>query len=158
MAVALIVGAIRSTVESTDDPAAVLSALNRRLHGRLRGGFATCLAMRLDAKGACLVANAGHLPPFLNGKEVELPPALPLGLMEEAEFEPMQLQLVRGDRLTLFTDGLLEARNAAGELFGFERIADLLARPREALEVVEAAQRFGQDDDITVLILTAAGT
>jgi len=157
MAVALIVGAIRSTVEMTQDPAAVLAALNRRLHGRLRGGFATCLALRLDADGRCVIANAGHLPPFLNGKEVELPPALPLGLMEAAEYEPLHLQMDRGDRLTLYTDGLLEARNAAGELFGFERIAELLARPREAHEVAEAAQRFGQDDDITVLSLTLVG-
>ena len=110
--------------------------------------------MSLDARGACVIANAGHLPPFLNGKEVELPPALPLGLMEVAEYEPMHLQMARGDRLTLYTDGLLEARNPAGELFGFERIADLLTHTRDAQEIAEAAQQFGQDDDITVLSLT----
>jgi hypothetical protein len=154
MAVALIVGAIRSTVETTDDPAAVLAALNRRLHGRLRGGFATCLALRLDAKGVCLIANAGHLPPFLDGKEVALIPALPLGMMEEMEFESTQLHMAPGDRLTLYTDGLLEARNPAGELFGFERIADLLGHSPEAQEIAEAALRFGQEDDITVLTLT----
>jgi hypothetical protein len=154
MAVALTVGAIRSTVEVNDDPAAVLAALNRRLHGRLRGGFATCLAMRLDAAGKCLIANAGHLPPFLNGREVDLPPALPLGLVEDLDVESMELQLAAGDRLTLYTDGLLEARNAAGELFGFKRIGDFLAYPRNAAEVADAAQRFGQEDDITVLTLT----
>jgi hypothetical protein len=157
MAVAMIVGAIRSTVETTDDPAGVLAALNRRLHGRLRGGFATCLAMRLDADGTCLIANAGHLPPFLNGREVTLPPALPLGMMEVMEFEPMLVQMACGERLTLYTDGLLEARNAAGELFGFKRIGELLAQPRDAQEIAEAAQQFGQDDDITVLTLTVTG-
>jgi Stage II sporulation protein E (SpoIIE) len=155
MAVAMIVGAIRSTVETTDDPAAVLSALNRRVHGRLRGGFATCLALRLDAMGTCLIANAGHLPPFLNGQEVALPPALPLGVIPDLEVESLQLHMACGDRLTLYTDGLLEARNAAGELFGFKRIGDLLAHPRDAQEIAEAAQRFGQEDDITVLSLTA---
>jgi hypothetical protein len=155
MAVALIVGALRSTVESTDSPAALLAALNRRLHGRLRGGFATCLVLRLNAQGKCLIANAGHLPPFLNGQEVALPPALPLGIMEHLEFESMPLHMAAGDRLTLYTDGLLEARNLAGELFGFQRIADLLARPRNAQEIAEAAQQFGQEDDITVLSLTA---
>jgi serine phosphatase RsbU (regulator of sigma subunit) len=131
--------------------------LNRRLHGRLRGGFATCLAMRLDADGTCLIANAGHLPPFLNGREVTLPPALPLGMMEVMEFEPMLVQMACGERLTLYTDGLLEARNAAGELFGFKRIGELLAQPRDAQEIAEAAQQFGQDDDITVLTLTVTG-
>jgi Stage II sporulation protein E (SpoIIE) len=153
MAVAMIVGAIRSTVETTNDPAVVLSALNRRIEGRLRGGFATCLAMHLDAQGRCVVANAGHLPPYLNGHEVTLPAALPLGMIEDLEFESMQLQMARGERLTLYTDGLLEARNVAGELFGFKRIADLLTQPRDAQEIAEAAQAFGQEDDITVLSL-----
>ena len=157
MTVALIVGSIRSTVETTDDPAAMLAALNRRLHGRLRSGFATCLVLRLDAEGRCLVANAGHLPPFLNGEEVPLPPALPLGLVPDAEYEPTEVGMGSGDRLTLYTDGLLEARNVAGELFGFRRIAEFLATPRDAKEIAEAAQQFGQDDDITVLTLTFAG-
>ena len=52
MTVALLVGAIRSAVEITTDPAEILSGLNRRLHGRLRHGFATCLVIRLDGKGA----------------------------------------------------------------------------------------------------------
>ena len=157
MTVALIVGSIRSTVETTDDPAAMLSALNRRLHGRLRSGFATCLVLRLDAEGRCRVANAGHLPPFLNGEELPLPPALPLGLVPDAEYEPFEVSMGSGDRLTLYTDGLLEARNVAGELFGFTRIAEFLATPRDAKEIAEAAQQFGQDDDITVLTLTFAG-
>jgi len=140
-----------------DDPAAVLAALNRRLHGRLRGGFATCLVLRLDAAGKCRIANAGHLPPFLNGREVDLPPALPLGLAEDLDFDSMELQMAVADRLTLYTDGLLEARNAAGELFGFARIAAFLDSPRDASEVADAAQQFGQEDDITVLSLTVIG-
>ncbi len=157
MTVSLIVGSIRSTVETTDDPAAMLAALNRRLHGRLRSGFATCLVLRLDVEGRCLIANAGHLPPFLNGEEVPLPPALPLGLVPDAEYAPIEMTMGSADRLTLYTDGLLEARNGAGELFGFTRIAEFLATPRDAKEIAEAAQRFGQDDDITVLTLTFVG-
>ena len=157
MTVALIVGSIRSTVETTNEPGAMLAALNRRLHGRLRSGFATCLVLRLDAEGRCLVANAGRLPPFLNGEEVPLPPALPLGLVPDAEYEPIEVSMGSGDRLTLYTDGLLEARNVAGELFGFTRIAEFLATPRDAGEIAEAAQQFGQDDDFTVLTLTFAG-
>jgi serine phosphatase RsbU (regulator of sigma subunit) len=151
--VALIVGALRSIVEMTTGPGEILSALNRRLYGRLRHGFATCLVLRLGSDGACVLANAGHLPPFVNGLEVELPNALPLGLLPEAEYESCEIQMNPGDGLTLYTDGLLEARNAEGDLFGFSRIAELLAEPLGAGQVADAAQRFGQEDDITVLTL-----
>jgi hypothetical protein len=155
MAVAMIVGAIHSTAEMTDDPATMLWALNRRLHGRLRGGFATCLALRMDASGRCSIANAGHLPPFLNGAEVAVLPALPLGLTPDADYEQSELQIASGDQLTLYTDGLLEARNGAGELFGFARIAEIARLSAEA--IADAAQAFGQDDDITVLTVARAG-
>jgi len=153
MTVALIVGAIRCIVETTSEPAPVLAALNRRLHGRLRNGFATCLVLRLDAGGACTIANAGHPAPFVDGRELQLASALPLGILPEAEYEAAEFQLRPGDRLTLFTDGLLEARNGAGELFGFARVAELLANPADAGRIADAAQRFGQDDDITILTM-----
>jgi hypothetical protein len=156
MAVAMIVGAIRSTAEATDDPGTILAALNRRLHGRLRGGFATCLAMRIDAEGRCTIANAGHLPPFLNGEEVAILPSLPLGLAPTMEYECSELRMASGDQLMLYTDGLLEARNADGDLFGFTRIAAIAAQSAEA--IADAAQAFGQDDDITVLTITFAGS
>jgi len=55
-------------------------------------------------------------------------------------------------RLTLLTDGVVEARSKSGELFGFERTASISNQPAEAIAF--AAQRFGQDDDITVLTIT----
>src|SRR6185437_5088897 len=149
MTVALIVGALRSIVEMTSDPAQILAALNRRLHGRLRNGFATCLVLRLEGDGECVVANAGHLPPYVNGDELEVPSALPLGLLAEEEYERRRFRMAPGDRLTLYTDGLLEARNSAGELFGFSRIADLLGQAPDARDIADVAQQFGQEDDIT---------
>jgi hypothetical protein len=154
MTVSLIVGALRSLVETTEDPAEILSGLNRRLYGRLRGGFVTCLVLRLGAEGECVMASAGHLAPFLNGDEITVPPALPLGLIPEEEFEKATASLGIGDRLTLYTDGLLEARNAAGELFGFRRVAELVAGTPDAREAAESGIRFGQDDDITVVTAT----
>ena len=151
MTVALIVGAIRSTIEMTEEPAAILSALNRRLHGRLHNGFATCQVVKMERGGVGVVANAGHLPPYFNDTEMRLPPALPLGIVAEAEYDELPFRLSGTDRLTLYTDGLLEARNPAGELFGFARIAELLAGTGDAERVADAAQQFGQDDDITVL-------
>ena len=157
MTVALIVGALRSLAETTEDAAEILEGLNRRLIGRLPGGFVTCLVVWLDANGECVMANAGHLAPFLNGDEVSLPAALPLGIVADAAYETTVVRLGVGDRLTLYTDGLVEARNAAGELFGFARVAELMAAGPDAGAAAEAAVRFGQEDDVTVLSLCYVG-
>lgn len=102
------------------------------------------------------MANAGHLPPYLNTEELQSPPALPLGIVPAAEYDEVRFQLTEIDRLTLYTDGLLEARNAAGELFGFARIAELLGSTGDADKIADTAQQFGQDDDITVLTVAMA--
>ena len=154
MTVSLIVGAVRTFVESTDDPAKILAGLNRRLHGRLKNGFATCLVLRFDPEGNCVLADAGHLAPFLNRDDMSLPDALPLGLDPDATYEKTAFRLAVGDRLTLYTDGLLEARNRTGEIFGFERLHALMATMPDARQATEVAVAFGQDDDITVLTLT----
>jgi hypothetical protein len=155
MAVSLIVGTLRTLAETTSSPAAVLAGLNRRLVGRLSGGFATCVALRLEANGCSVAACAGHNAPVLNGKEMQVPGALPLGIVPDADYTEMPAQLVPGDYLALCTDGLLEARGGSGELFGFERVAELFQKKPSAMEACDAALRFGQEDDITVLTLTA---
>jgi Stage II sporulation protein E (SpoIIE) len=154
MTVSLIVGAVRAVVETFDDPAEILAILNRRLQGRLQDGFATCLVLRLDAEGECVLANAGHPSPFLNRNELSSPGALPLGLDLTTEYEQIHFHLAIGARLTLYTDGLLEARNASGELFSFERLRALIATEPDAKQATDAAVAFGQDDDITVITLT----
>jgi serine phosphatase RsbU (regulator of sigma subunit) len=154
MTVSLIVGTIRTLAETISSPAEMLVGLNRRLEGRLQGGFATCIALRMEASGNCLLASAGHPAPYLNGKEVVLPGALPLGLNATASYEETSLRLNVGDHFVLYTDGLLEARKASGEIFSFERLATLLADSPDAAKAAEAAINFGQDDDITVLTLT----
>jgi hypothetical protein len=158
MTVSLIVGTVRTLAEIFDDPAEILSRLNRRLHNRLQQGFVTCLILRLDPEGTCTFANAGHLPPFLNHHELNVPPALPLGLVASASYEETTIHLDIDDRLTLYTDGLLEARNATGELFSFERLQTLLATKPDAKKATDAAVSFGQDDDITVLTITRLAT
>jgi hypothetical protein len=80
MLVSVLIGAIRGVAEFTVNPAEMLANLNDRLVGRAGGGFATALVARIAADGRVLVANAGHLSPYLNGNEVELPGALPLGV------------------------------------------------------------------------------
>jgi hypothetical protein len=149
MAVSFIVGALRSLVETITDPSELLVSLNRRLHGRLHGGFVTCLVMRVGPEGACAIANAGHLAPYRNGQEVPLDSGLPLGIVADADYSETTLRLEPGDTLTLLSDGVVEATNATGELLGFERTAALSTQ--SAQEIVEAARAFGQQDDITVV-------
>jgi stage II sporulation SpoE-like protein len=147
MTVSMLVGALRSIVETIRSPAGILAGLNRRLVGR-GSGFTTCLAIRLSPSGNLTLANAGHLAPYRNGQELLTSPALPLGLDPSAVFAEETYQLARGDRLTLLTDGVPEATSHK-ELFGFERTARISASP--AGTIAEAALHFGQVDDITVL-------
>jgi serine phosphatase RsbU (regulator of sigma subunit) len=71
----------------------------------------------------------------------------------------MQFKMADGDRLMLMTDGVAEAQNAGGELFGFERVEEMLGKGASAAALARAAQDFGQEDDITVLTVArlAAG-
>jgi serine phosphatase RsbU (regulator of sigma subunit) len=103
-----------------------------------------------------LISNAGQLPPYRNGQEVEIPVGLPLGVDASAEYTELSLQLAPGDKLTFLSDGVVEARNAVGELFGFERTRQLSSRA--AQQIADAAVQFGQQDDITVLTLSLAPT
>jgi hypothetical protein len=157
MAVSLIVGMVRALGSIFPEPGKLLAEINDRLAGRLHGAFATALALRLDPRGRCTLASAGHLSPFVNEHELELPGALPLGICAEIVYEGSHIQLNEGDHLALYTDGLLEARNATGELYGFERLHTLFTSRPDADQASEAAISFGQDDDITVLTLTKLG-
>jgi phosphoserine phosphatase RsbU/P len=158
MNVSMIVGALSAEVGRTS-PAAILGALNRCLAGRMSGGFATGVVFRIDQDGTVTFSNAGHLPPYLNGKEYPVEASLPLGLVPNSKYSEMTLQLQPGDQLSIYTDGLLEATNPAGELFGFERTNALFATRPTAQQAMKAAINFGQEDDITVLTITrlAAG-
>jgi hypothetical protein len=157
MLVALLIGAIRMAVEISQNPEFILKALNRRLMGR-GNAAATCLALRIDSQGAATLANSGHLPPWLNGRELAVEGSLPLGITEWAEPSVMQFQLRPKDKLTLISDGILEATDQSGQLFGFDRIQSLLASPTTAGTLADAAQSFGQNDDISVITLTRTAT
>jgi hypothetical protein len=153
MLVALLVGAIRTVADTSADPEIVLHALNERLLGRGHAG-ATCLALRITRDGEATLANAGHLPPYLNGEPVAMEGALPLGMVGGAEFSVMYFQLKDGDKLVLMSDGIVEATDAKGNLFGFERVQELLRTATTAADLASAAQSFGQEDDITCISVT----
>ena len=79
MLVSVLVGAIRGVAEYTSEPAELLANLNQRLVGRVAGGFSTAFAARIFPDGSVVMSNAGHLPPYLDGQEVAVSGALPLG-------------------------------------------------------------------------------
>jgi serine phosphatase RsbU (regulator of sigma subunit) len=94
------------------------------------------------------------MAPYLNGEPVAMEGALPLGMIDGAEFSVMHFKLKDGDRLMLMSDGIAEATDANGALFGFERIEELLHSASGVAEVANAAQKFGQEDDISVISVT----
>jgi len=151
MLVSVLVGATRGIAMYTRDPAELLANLNGRLIGRTQGSFSTAIAACIDADGRVTIANAGHLSPYLNGNEVELAGTLPLGVMSGATYETREFCLAPGSRLTFYSDGVVEAQNQRGELFGFERAQEISTQPAAA--IVETAQKFGQEDDITVVTI-----
>ena len=152
MTVNLVIGALRTMPPLP--PTRILAALNRGLAGQMQGGFVTCCAVRIDQDGAATIANAGHLSPYLNGAELPAIPGLPLGIDGGPEYEESQFLLDTDGSLTFVSDGIVEARNAAGELFGFDRTLQLSNSGASA--IAQAAQAFGQEDDITVLTLQFA--
>jgi hypothetical protein len=155
MTVSLLVGAVRTLADTTTNPLNLLNGLNKRLIGRSNGGFSTCLVLHVSSTGLVTLANAGHLPPHLNGLAIPMEGSLPLGLIPGAEFPVSHLQLNEGDDLTLYTDGVLEAqRETTGELFGFDRTHALLATRPSVQTIAETARTFGQADDITVIKIT----
>jgi sigma-B regulation protein RsbU (phosphoserine phosphatase) len=151
---AMLLGACEG--HTADSPAALLGHLNRVLCESQVGGFATCLCARIEPDGTVLIANAGHLAPYLDRKEIQLENGLPLGLMPEANYLEESLHLADGNAITFLSDGVVEAQDSNGELFGFDRTQVLSGKP--AAEIAEAAQRFGQRDDITVLRISFAAT
>jgi len=155
MLASLIVGAVRTAAEFTCEPERILALLNKRLQGR---GLVTCQALRIASDGAATLANAGHLPPYLNGNEMAIEGSLPLGAVPEIEFPSLHFSLASADQLMLMTDGIAEAQDAQGHLFGFEHIGEMLRNGMNPAALAKAAQAFGQEDDITVLTVERMAT
>lgn len=159
MLVSVLVGVIRAEAAHGTDPAALLCSLNDHLISRSHSGFTTCLAAHISAIGQLRVANAGHLPPYLNGEEIGIPGSLPLGILAGQRYETTFIKMSPGDRLTFVSDGVVEAQTQSksnhGELFGFDRTRTLSRQP--AAHIAEAARAFGQLDDITVVTVEFSG-
>ena len=155
--VSMLVGSIRTAAEDTRDPVLMLRKLHDRLFARSYGGFSTALAAHIARDGLVTIANAGHLSPYLDGREIELPGALPLGIVTGGgHYQATTFELEPGSRLTFSTDGIVEAQNLNGELFGFDRARAISTETAAA--IAEAAVQFGQSDDITVVTIKRLAT
>jgi hypothetical protein len=150
MRVAMILGVLRR--EDSWQPAQILHNLNEALLTRGEPGFTTACCVHIERSGRFTLANAGQIAPYIDGREIATPPALPLGLVPDQHYTTVSGNLSVNQRIVLLSDGVVEARSGTGELLGFERLARLTLK--SAREIADTAKNFGQDDDITVLTLT----
>lgn len=150
------------------DPVAVLTAMNRATIGRGQPElFFTAIYLTLDVKtGDVVLANAGHPTPYRRSAQGCVQPitagrGCAVGILDEPGFTATALRLEHGDTLVLYTDGVVEAANAAGHLYGQERLEACLARtgPRPnaiAEDILRSVERFtGQgpaSDDLTLFL------
>lgn len=148
-------------------PAHTLARINSAILREIPHGMVTMLYAQLDIESGELVfANAGHNYPLLIGcqqiEELEAS-GLPLGVDDEAEYGERRTRLLAGQTVLLYTDGVVEAENEAGEIFGFERLRRLLSeyrsmKPRAIIAAVLHELRAwqgtaGSTDDVTMVAL-----
>jgi len=150
------------------DPARVFRHVNRFLCDHTEvGRYATMFFGILDQEGHLEFINAGHPSPFLIrrgvAEEAFTEGSYPVGLVPEAEYTAVCLKLEPGDTLVLFSDGVTEAMDPDEQMFGIERLKELLTGqlecPLEHIQkcVLEGVENFArgahQADDVTLLIV-----
>lgn len=158
---------LRSATERLESPGKVLELANNQLCPDIPPNmFVTCLYALLDpASGVIRYANAGHNLPYQRKKDgvVEIRArGMPLGLMPEMIYEEKETVINPGENVVLYSDGLIEAHNPQGEMFGFPRLRELLFMPQcgEALIacMIDELNAFTgpdweQEDDVTFVTL-----
>jgi serine phosphatase RsbU (regulator of sigma subunit) len=163
-------GMLQAVSEASDSisPGEVLSRVNQTLFSRIPSNmFVTCFYGVLDPESATLrYANAGHDLPYLwhGGAAEELRArGMPLGLMPGMSYEEKATVLDAGEAALFYSDGLVEAHDPEGEMFGFPRLQGLIAehgKQERSLgdSLLEELYSFvgegwEQEDDITLLTL-----
>jgi serine phosphatase RsbU (regulator of sigma subunit) len=162
-------GMLQVTAGALDSssPGEVLEQVNETLFARIpKNMFVTCFYAILDPKSGTLrYANAGHDLPYLHrdGNAEELKArGMPLGLMPAMGYEEKEIVLNSGDAALLYSDGLVEAHDPKGEMFGFPRLRALIAEHGEESSLEDSlleelhsfvGEGWEQEDDITLLTL-----
>jgi serine phosphatase RsbU (regulator of sigma subunit)/predicted ester cyclase len=161
--------AVSQTLDSFS-PSEVLEQVNETLLSRIPPNmFVTCFYAILDPhSGSVVYANAGHDMPYLhrNGNAEELRArGMPLGLMPGMDYEEKKTMFHVGEAALFYSDGLVEAHNPKGEMFGFPRLRELVAEHGEEPSLEEAlleelysfvGEGWEQEDDITLVTLRRA--
>ena len=160
-------GMLRLAAQGSSSPGQMLRGVNEVLFGNIPSNmFVTCFYAILDPRnGRLRFANAGHDLPYLhrNGNAEELKArGMPLGLMPEMSYEEKETILHSGEAALLYSDGLVEAHNPKGEMFGFPRLRTIIAEHGENRSLGDllleelysfTGERWEQEDDITLLTL-----
>jgi predicted ester cyclase len=162
-------GMLRLAAQNYSSPGQMLRRVNEALFPYIPSNmFVTCFYAILDPKrGSLSYANAGHDIPYLRrrgGDCQELRArGMPLGLMPGMDYEQKEIVLDAGEEALLYSDGLVEAHDPKGEMFGFPRLQQLLAEHGDEKESLEDAlleelssfvgQGWEQEDDITLVTL-----
>jgi sigma-B regulation protein RsbU (phosphoserine phosphatase) len=159
--------AVRAFAQEGAPPGSVCTSVNRLLCRNMASGrFVTFCYTRIDiAAGKLTYANAGHNPPLLiraNGAIDKLSPGgTVLGVFAESTYEQGDFALRAGDRLVLYTDGITEGRNAAGDELGEEGLAASASAHRALgadamlaamLRDIEAFNGGTYEDDATLIV------
>jgi serine phosphatase RsbU (regulator of sigma subunit)/pSer/pThr/pTyr-binding forkhead associated (FHA) protein len=149
-----------------------LERINVFLNERTAGEkYATVFYFLLERAGRLHYVNAGHCPPLLvrqtGGIESLAATAMPVGLIESAQFEVSETTLSAGDKIVMYTDGVTEAQNLQGEFFGRQRLRQVVAKHhadscqalQEAVQSAVAAftESAPQADDITLVVIEYRG-
>jgi phosphoserine phosphatase RsbU/P len=158
--------AMRSVVSCAHDPGEVLRGLNRILSGQLRNQFVTAAYLWIDTEARnALYSAAGH-PPLLLWRERKMQRiesnGLLFGVMPETDYPVCSMQIYPGDRIMLYTDGLIEPENSAGDSFGDRKLEQFVGEnqscsPSELLNRLYSELRLwqpapdAQTDDITMV-------
>ena len=169
---------LRATAERIGPPAEVLEQANKLLLPHIPANmFATCLYMILDPATGCLqFANAGHNLPILQTDRGLVEPratGMPLGLLPGMTYDQNDVQLTPGNRLLMYTDGLVEAHNPQGEMFGIPYLHELIGQEIQVppgssggaalIELLLASlagftgSGWEQEDDVTLVTLDYLG-
>jgi sigma-B regulation protein RsbU (phosphoserine phosphatase) len=161
-------GVIEAQFSSEHTPAEVAGTLNRVIVSRSDASrFITMFSALLDNEGNLAWVNAGHNPPILarrDGRTEELATkSLVIGAFDFAEYRVTNTKLESGDVVFCFTDGVTEAANSSGEMFGDERLLELIRKSVHSTaeqirdlvlqEVVYFTSGLPQGDDVTVIAL-----
>jgi serine phosphatase RsbU (regulator of sigma subunit) len=151
----------------SSSPGEVLAQVNETLFARIPPNmFVTCFYAILDPhSGTLRYANAGHDPPYVRRRgdcEELRARGMPLGLMPQMSYEEMGTDLEVGEAVLFYSDGLVEAHDPKGEMFGFPRLRALISEHSKERSLGEflleklysfTGEDWEQEDDITLLTL-----